>query len=1296
VTSTTSPARLSADEGSPERPIDDRPLSYLGGGAPAPARTLIDIFNCSAEQWPHRVALEDSVRSLTYRQLTIEARQLAERLALVGVRPGHRVGVRVPSGTVDLYIAVLGTLLAGAAYVPVDFGDPEERAQLIWREASVSATVGEQLAVTARSGDSGRTFPPGRSDDCWVIFTSGSTGTPKGVVVGHRAAAAFVDAEAALWHVRPNDRVFAGLSVGFDASCEEMWLAWRNGAALVACPRSLVRSGVELGSWLLEHDVTVISTVPTLAAMWESEALAKVRLLILGGEACSPELGWRLAEGREVWNTYGPTEATVVSTAARVRPFQPITIGHPLSGWDVAIVDPLGHPVVVGEVGEFVIAGVGLGRYLNAELDARLYAGIPALGWARAYHSGDLVRQGPTGLEFVGRHDDQVKVGGRRIELAEIDAQLRAVPGVKAAATAVRRTACDNPVLVGYVVGDVDTSAVRTLVAAKLPAGIVPRVVRVDALPLHGSGKVDRAALPWPLPADGEHLLDDLTRRASGTAALGDTATWLAERWMEQLGPEPIARDSNFFELGGTSLSAAKLVSVLRSRFSNVAIADLYNHRQLGDLADRLDHLAEAGPLRASVAGGDRHWGLVRLVGLLVLVAFGSLQWLLGLLAYNQWYGFGPRVGWAAMVAGWLVVSSPPGRAAIVIVARRVLVGRLQPGRYPREGWFSCRFWFVHRLGEILHLDAIAGTPWAARYARLCGTEVGPGARLATLPPPTGLVRIGSGATLEADVDLGGWWIEGRELVIGTIRIGDHARIGTRCHLMPGTEVGAGAEIEPGSVVTGSVPPGERWSGSPARSVGRAGETWPAAPPLLWTPGRGTKVWFALGLGALSLLPLMAAVPSLAMLNAFGVLHNAYSAGRSMLVYAPLIAVLFIATYALLVVIAVRSVSWLIKPGWHADTGGTAVALWFSESMLTQARGVLFPLYSSVFTRSWLRLLGIEVGRRTEVSTAVGLNPLVRLGDTSFVADDVVFCGTRARGGRLEVAPISVGDRSFLGNGAILRGNTVLGDDCLVGVLSSPPLASLDGTSWLGHPALELPRVPDRADPARTIEPPGRLVVARGAMELVRIVVPAAISIVLGGAMFLSLESIGGRGGIGWLVVAAPLVLAAASLCAVGLTIAGKWLLMGRYKSGEHPLWSFFVWRDELVNTLQEHLAGAWLLTTALGTPLLPAYLRAMGSRVGAGVWFETLAVTEFDLVDLGDGCAINRGACIETHLFHDRLLRMGPARIGSQATLGPDSAVLPNTVLGSGCTVGARSVVLRGERLPPDTRWHGAPVQSA
>ena len=378
-------------------------------------------------------------------------------------------------------------------------------------KAGVCAVLSAGLALTIRPGvvADGETRGPYPDDDAWIIFTSGSTGTPKGVAISHRSAAAFVDAEAALFlrerPLGPGDRVLAGLSVAFDASCEEMWLAWRHGGCLVPAPRVLVRTGADLGDWLAGRRVTVVSTVPTLAALWPGETITRVRLLILGGEACPGELAARLCNGtREVWNTYGPTETTVVACAARLSADGPVRIGLPLDGWQLAVLGVGGEPVAWGEAGELVIGGVGLGRYLDPAKDSQKYAPVPCLGWERGYRSGDLVRADPAGLLFAGRADDQIKLGGRRIELGEVDVALQALPGVRAAAAAVRTTAGGAQVLAGYVVpeenGTVEPARARETLAHQLPAALVPRIVVLDSLPTRTSGKIDRAALPWPPP----------------------------------------------------------------------------------------------------------------------------------------------------------------------------------------------------------------------------------------------------------------------------------------------------------------------------------------------------------------------------------------------------------------------------------------------------------------------------------------------------------------------------------------------------------------------------------------------------------------------------------------------------------------------------------------------------------------------------------------------------------------------------------------------------------------------------
>jgi non-ribosomal peptide synthetase component F len=244
--------------------------------APPPPRTLVDIFAQTVAHHPGAPALDDGVTRLTYRALADCVERGARKVRAHGIGPGDRVGIAMPSGRAELYVGILAVLASGAAYVPADFDEPEQRAELVFREASVCAVLGSGFSLRMRPGLAAlkrSRRSPRPKDDAWIIFTSGSAGTPKGVAVTHRSAAAFVDAEAALFvqdrPLGPGDRVLAGLSVGFDASCEEMWLAWRHGSCLVPAPRSVVRSGSDLGPWLVDHEITIVSTVPTLATLWQ-------------------------------------------------------------------------------------------------------------------------------------------------------------------------------------------------------------------------------------------------------------------------------------------------------------------------------------------------------------------------------------------------------------------------------------------------------------------------------------------------------------------------------------------------------------------------------------------------------------------------------------------------------------------------------------------------------------------------------------------------------------------------------------------------------------------------------------------------------------------------------------------------------------------------------------------------------------------------------------------------------------------------------------------------------------------
>ncbi|WP_372516012.1 Pls/PosA family non-ribosomal peptide synthetase [Streptantibioticus ferralitis] len=1263
---------------------------------PAPARTLIDILETVAQTHPTAPALDAGEAVLDYRTLLAEVTVLADKLGAQGIGAGDRVGIRVPSGTADLYVAVLAVLYAGAAYVPVDADDPDERAEMIWSEAAVSAVIGSGLSVLARpeAAPQGRHRRPSPEDDAWIIFTSGTTGRPKGVAVTHRSAAAFVDAEARLFLQRaplgPGDRVLAGLSVAFDASCEEMWLAWRHGACLVPAPRSLVRAGTDLGPWLVERGITVVSTVPTLVALWPVESLDLVRLLIVGGEACPAELVDRLGGEREMWNTYGPTETTVVACATRLVPGEPVRIGTPLDGWELAVVDTEGRPVPWGETGELVIAGVGTARYLDEAKDAEKFRAHPALPGRRAYRSGDLVRAERQGLVFVGRADEQVKLAGRRVELGEIDAALQALPGVRAAAAAVRGTAGGGQVLVGYLVPagpPLDVAAARRQLLDHLPQSLVPVLAVVDGLPTRTSGKVDRNALPWPLP-HAEPRPDE---------ALEGTAAWLAARWQDLLGL-PITAESDFFALGGTSLAAAKLVSTLRERYPDVSVADVYHCSGLLALAERLDSFGESSGAQRVVRPTPRRAGVVQCLVLAVLFTVTGLRWLLALAALDNLSGplpWAPHTSWWVVLGGWVALYSAPARLAIGAGLARLLTRGLRPGAHPRGGSVHLRLWAAERVVATFGVPQLIGTPWASRYARALGCTVGRGVQLHSMPPVTGLAELGDGCSVEPEVDLAGWWLDGDVLHLGALRVGAGARVATRSMLLPGASVGDGAEIAPGSCVSGVVPANQRWTGSPARPVkgaGRVGAEWPApryAHSRRWYPA------YAAGLLGFNLLPLVSGLPALGLL--YWIAGRDASLGTllgDLLWTAPLLTVLTMSCYAALTVVMVRLAGRALKPGFHPAHGRAAWCAWVTSGLMDQARGSLFPLYASLFTPVWMRLLGARVGRRAELSTVLALPGLMSVEDGAFLADDTLVAPYEMRGGWLRLGTSSVGRRAFVGNSGIVGPGRSLPDEALVGVLSDAPAQAEPGSSWLGRPGFTVARNADGADPSRTFEPPARLVLARASVELCRFI-PLLCTAVLADVSFVALQEVVDLNGWAAATVLAGVLVLAAGAVACVTTTAAKWLLVGRFRQGEHPLWSSFVWRNELYDVFVEELAMPWLGGSLVGTPLLNVWLRTLGARIGRGVWCESHWLPETDLVRVEDGASVNRGCVLQTHLFHDRLMRVDGVRLGRGATLGPHSIVLPGSAVGDGTVIGPSSLVMRGEQVPSGTRWLGNPVSS-
>ena len=595
--------------------------------------------------------------------------------------------------------------------------------------------------------------------------------------------------------------------------------------------------------------MTVFSTVPTLLELIEDD-LPTVRLLILGGEACPQDLVARWSRpGRRMVNTYGPTEATVIATFADCDPAQPVTIGKPVPGYTVHILNERMSPVPAGESGEIHIGGVGL---------ARGYVGLPELTRTkfvadpfsddpsrRLYKTGDLGRFAPDGaIEFLGRIDTQIKLRGFRIELAEIEAVLLECPGVLAAAVALREDVPGVPQLVGYVVArdgmDLDRDALRRTLRERLPAYMVPSWIEtLETLPTLPSGKVDRRAAA---PALGPSVSDE--RKQPSRRNLTERERAILAVWRNLFAPAPVAPADDFFrDLGGHSLLAARMVSELRAtpEFRDLSVLDVYQHptvrgfpRWPGQvLADAHEDGTRPGPANMptdpSAAEERRERGSTRpsrlgyylcaaaqAVGLYFILGFFSLQWLAPYLTYTWLIEYETPILEAVLGSLAVLVGLYPVMVGVVIAVKWLVIGRYKPGRYPMWGLYFWRWWFVSAVQSVVPLGYMTGTPLLNIFLRLMGAKVGTNVHLGTDGFQVfDLLTIGDDTCVGTDANLSGCTVEGGMLVIGPVTVGKRCFVGTRAVVREHAVLEDDAKLEDLSLlpVGARLPSGERWSG---------------------------------------------------------------------------------------------------------------------------------------------------------------------------------------------------------------------------------------------------------------------------------------------------------------------------------------------------------------------------------------------------------------------------------------------------------------------------------------------------
>jgi amino acid adenylation domain-containing protein len=550
-------------------------------------RTVLDLFDERAAAHPEAVAVTAADAELTYGQLRDRSTELAGRLAAAGIAPGSLVGVHL-ARTSLLPVALLAVLRAGAGYLPLDPGYPQERLALVLADsgaallladgepaAGVAAAAPAVLRLDLPAGEAAADRPlpaPGPQDRAYVIYTSGSTGGPKGVSVAHRSLVNLVTSFAGRLGSTAEDRWLALTSLSFDIAGLELFLPLTTGARLVLAPDGLAADGPGLAVLAGREQITHVQATPSgWRVLLTAGSLPPGLTALVGGEALPLPLAREL-RGRveRLLNVYGPTETTIWSTCAELPPEpQAVTIGRPIANTRAYVLDPQGRPVPAGIPGELHLGGDGVAQgYLGRpELTAERFTADP-YGGGRMYRTGDLVAWTEDGeLEFLGRLDHQVKIRGHRIELGEIESALLDHPAVTAAAVAVDTGQDGDPRLIGYLVADAvpapAAAELRAHLARTLPGAMVPQAfVALPALPLTPNGKLDRSALPAP-PAEPAAEPRDGKQPPPGDSAEAE----LCAICSEVLGIPDIGVDEDLFDVGAHSLSFIQIAARIRKSF---------------------------------------------------------------------------------------------------------------------------------------------------------------------------------------------------------------------------------------------------------------------------------------------------------------------------------------------------------------------------------------------------------------------------------------------------------------------------------------------------------------------------------------------------------------------------------------------------------------------------------------------------------------------------------------------------------------------------------------------------------
>ena len=1312
---------------------------------------LHHFFERAAQRWPDRIALEippgterPERRRFTYCQLESRADALAFLLREF-VSEDCVIAILLPRSTEDLYISQLAVLKAGAAYTCIDPVSPDQQVCEILDDSAAVALLTDAIGArrvapfgiaadrVLNVGEFWKeikapsvALPPARltaNSLAYLIYTSGTTGRSKGVMIEHGSISNLVASDLEEFAFSTDNRVAQNSSCAYDSSVEEIWLAFAAGATLVVIDDETVRLGPDLVPWLRRERISVFCPPPTLLRSTgcadPETVLPELTFLYMGGEALPEDIAERWAKGRCMVNGYGPTEVSVTSVRERVREGEPVTIGRPIRGLEAWVLNGSLEEVADEERGELCIGGIGLARgYLNRpELTAQKFPEHPRLG--RIYRTGDLVHRALDGRFFFhGRIDSQVKLRGHRIELEAIESQLAECAGVRAAACRVQGEGSQQT-LVAYIVpeGGWETLSFDDLKASlrtMLPGHMVPsRFATLSRLPVTVGGKLNRNELPF---------VDLQTRNGNKQSVMprDEMEARIESAFREVLrSRNGISVDDDFFtDLGGDSLGAAELISVLRDDPStaSVAVRDLYDARTIASLAARANSQArpEVSTEIENVPSQERGRGILAsaiqaawlLIGLVLgsaiayLAASNVVPLLMRSLGLVRLLVLGPML----IFAGLVIYT--PGAVLLVAIVKKLLIGRYRPLREPVWGSFYVRNWMVQKAARIVPWTLLQGTVFHAAALRALGAHIGRHVHIHRgvnlQQGGWDLLEIGDDVTISQDVSIRLVDFDDGQIVVGGVSLGDRSTLDVRAGVAGNTCLETEAYLSALSSLAegGRIPQGERWDGIPARAIGSA----PSQPPLSESerPLSPFAHGVAMVLARSAVALVLAAAVELPWI-ALALIYGLDAEGALEWLYAPSLTAKVILAVMLLVTLPGPFIlvleAGLVRAFGKLDAGVISrwspayIRVWLKTQVLQSAGE---RLSGTLFWPMWLRLAGMRIGRGCEISTITDVVPeLIDIGDESFFADGIYLGGPRVHRGTVTLARTRLGANTFLGNHSVIAAGQQLPQNTLLGVCTVADDAVVrEGTAWFGHPPFELPRrEEDQFDRSLTHDPTLIRYINRLFWEFVRFGLPAVPVLVLPVwfKLLFAAESASSPAFVAF--VDAPLITLGAIAFFCFFVLALKWLLLGRVKPGVHVLWSCWCSRWDFV-----YVAWAVFASNPLslleGTLLLSWYLRLMGARIGRGVVLGGgfSQVVDPDMLSFEDGSTVS--CQFQAHTFEDRVLKIDRVTIRRDATVGSNAVLLYGADVGARSHVAPHSVVMKRESLLPGHSYVGAPTR--